>query len=150
MKKTFLGAALLALAASPFAISNDEQVILDCVVSQMTDSTYYEESLSKEEYPHIELRRDSKGTLLFNIGGYREIGSTPGDLVEVRWGKTKGSHFVIGRRHDRPDLEVLHTWLKRSRNGKLYRTGVLTVYEEKDKPLEIARVYCKRSPQAAN
>lgn len=90
---------MLALSLSPFAIAQEsamdvrEQHLLDCKVSEIIDGSVFEEALSIEEYPDVDLinviESDSKLFpigLALSVGANRDYTEADGDTITTQHG----------------------------------------------------------------
>lgn len=75
---------LLTLLNSHFVFADhyDNRDVLMCKVSKMLDFRYFQEALSEDEYPHVDVAKSLNGEYTVGIGGNYPYEKSAGDRVE--------------------------------------------------------------------
>ena len=92
MKSIFI-ISLLALSSSVFASNS----VLDCRIIRMVDYTYFEESLSANEYPDFEIFSE-EGNLSAHIGG-NSYSADDGDQISLKLNNQKEIEAEVKTAH---------------------------------------------------
>lgn len=107
--KTIALLGLMALASFAQADHYDNKEIMSCRVTKMVDYTYFEESLSPNEYPDVDLAVSPKGEYSLDVGGNSAFEKAEGDTVTVNFVKYVGTTVTVTTQHgDVVTLQIEH------------------------------------------
>lgn len=125
---TLICSMILGFAIVPEVLAAEEETtIIECRVYRMVASSYFEESLSAEEYPSIEVKKNKAGDWMLEVGANSAFERTEGDQVNVNADLRKGTLLVTAKTKE-GDIVTLEI----ERRTKLAKSR-LRVYEARDK-----------------
>lgn len=132
---------LITLLAS-FSVFAQKRTITDCKVTEVINTRIFQESLSVEEYPDVEVEKDEVGMLKVRIGAsvYSEIA---GDYIDPQnaVGMQKGFTVITKDRNEGFSLMVFGRPGKRE--GKLVGTTITSEGNFSYSSTLIANLNCK-------
>ncbi len=119
------------------------QEIVDCKVTKVLDSNFFEESLSADEYPNVSVEKNLKG--LSVSFGMSQYGVGEGDVINLVSSPT--TLKIVVKTNDEEgnlfatiSLEIQRVQGFKTKHGKIW------VKEEGKRKMLIANVDCKLAP----
>lgn len=125
---------LVLLGVSAQADHYHNQMVYACKMTKMIDQTYFEESLSVEEYPSVDVAIAPNGEYSISYGGWGPLEKKEGDQVSLK--KSGNQVVVIVHRAKTSDLIKLTIDLQK-------RKGVVEVNEKRSGYSVIGYAKCK-------
>lgn len=132
-------ALTLAMLAALFLSANvwaAETKLLSCTLTKLIDSNYFEESLSVDEYPEIEVTRNEPDYVV-DIGA-SQYDQNEGDIINIE--SAAGADFIVSIRFPAPYKDEIRLVVS---GGPQKRTGQIFVKEGRRKIRLIGEMKCK-------
>lgn len=114
-----------------------------CKVSQVLNSSVFEESVSADEYPRVELTSTADGQTELRVGAVMPWSSRRRDSIDVK--STADALVVMARRRIDHYYEssVVQVEVSRTRDAQGQRSGLLAVLK-KSRSIKVAKLVCDR------
>lgn len=98
---------ILILSSSAFADHYKNAEVTDCRVTRMVDYTYFEEGLSANEYPDVDVRVSTNGQYTVSVGSHQAYEQAQGDKITLKIEKhIQTSLHVLKKEGDEVLLEI--------------------------------------------
>ena len=137
MKSVLVASALVLSSSFAFAGHYENPQILDCRVTRMVDYTYFDEALSTDEYPTINVNQDANGEVSIDYGGNAPYEVSEGDTVTLTTKKMSGINVTVVTKYG--DKVILQT-----EHHRTLAKGKVIVQEKGEAPRTIAYVMCDK------
>lgn len=132
--KTLIFLSALFFSTLGFADHYSNENVLDCRVTKMVEH-YFDESLSAEEYPDVEVARSASGEYSVQLGVNTAYEASEGDKVTFVGKERVGSIATVQTQHDET-ITIEVEW------RKTLAIGRIKIKEKAERPRTIAHIVC--------
>lgn len=135
MKKIILFFAAIICLAGATAAQAETQ---NCTVLRVFDTSYFEESLSKHEYPNLVLTRSSDYDFTLDIGA-NALSSEYGDVLRIEASLGMGENYSVWQKDDKDVLYLnfIEIYVQKKRKSFTYLKLLVQKYNGNKKPTTV-------------